>query len=313
MHEKWQQFLSEIGANFIDGQLHGFSSAHIEAGFALNERTTLFELSAFHGLKVSGEDAQQFLQGQLTNDVTALSTNKAQLTACCTHKGRIVGLFYLLLVGSDYFILLPRTMCDIVATHLNKYAIFSKVSIEALPDNIRMIGIQGSEANQYIQQHFGQVPEQNYSVIHQAELSLIAIPGHLPRYLCIGPYSCCQDFWQKIANPQLAASTAWHLLDIHAGMPQIFPATSEKFTPHMINLPELEGVSFNKGCYTGQEIIARTQYLGKAKQHLIQLTNLGTELLPRASHFEHPDYQKLVVLDSAINAAGQVDGLFSGM
>ncbi|OGT53890.1 MAG: hypothetical protein A3E84_00790 [Gammaproteobacteria bacterium RIFCSPHIGHO2_12_FULL_42_13] len=185
-------------------------------------------------LRLSGENTESFLQGQLTCDMRLLKKHgDYSLAACCDHRGRVLANFWVVRWEEDYLFILPKNMCDITQTHLTKYAVFSKVSI----NNEDQLSIQkASLAGAVV----------NSSNNHSNEMT-------------------DEDLWRK--------------QNIQDGLVLIQPKTSLLFTPQMINLDKLSGVSFTKGCYVGQEIIARTQHLGTLKRHLHRMT-LKTPLQP---------------------------------
>jgi tRNA-modifying protein YgfZ len=166
----------------------------------------------FSSLKFSGVKTPDFLQGQLTCDMRKLSLHgQYSLAACCDHRGRMIANFWVLKWHEDFLFILPDTMIDIVKNHLQKYAVFSKVSITALD---------------------------------------------------------CKEAIYCILNND---SSTTHQKNIENGLCILQPKTSLLFTPQMINLDKFGAISFDKGCYVGQEIVARTEHLGTLKRHLHHL------------------------------------------
>lgn len=189
-------------------------------------------------IHLKGEKTQTFLQGQLTCDMDKINQHSDySLAACCDHKGRMVANFWVMRWHDDYLFLLPHAMTDIVIEHLKKYAVFSKVTLAPceLPLDI--------------------------SIQEKPDGCAIQLPNQ-KRYLTI----TAQNTASKAAIQD--NTTTWLYDNIQAGLALLTPETSLQFTPQMINLEKLGGVSFEKGCYVGQEIVARTQHLGKLKRHL---------------------------------------------
>jgi folate-binding protein YgfZ len=209
--------------------------------------TLLNDLGA---IMIDSPKAEAFLQGQLTCDVKALANGDSTLAAHCNAKGRVVSLFTLFKRNDIYYLIMPLDVIDIALANLNKYAIFSKITPIIAP--LKIYGILGK-------------PE--------VELDdLIRIPdAHLERYYLI-------DFNAVDRAVARSAEADWHSLDIAAGIPRLYKNTIEEFLPHALNLPALGAVSFNKGCYTGQEIIARLEYRGQLKQHLKQIKILNANI-----------------------------------
>ncbi len=217
------------------------------------------DLADYSLLKISGADAKKFLQGQLTCDLEKVDVHTATLGAYCNAKGRVVSLFRLFRRDSDYYLLMPENVINAALAALKKYAIFSKVTLHILQSHC--YGLLTA-------QHAGYLPTRDHQVQHHKDTTYIRVPDREPRYLLI-------DFADS-PDPTRIASTAWHLRDISAGIPRLYPETIGEFLPHYLNLPALGAISFTKGCYTGQEIIARMQHRGKLKQHL-QLRRLHTD------------------------------------
>jgi len=206
-------------------------------------------------LQVSGDDAQIFLQNLLTNDVNSLANTQSQLSGFCNAKGRLLAVFLLIRNEQSYSLILPKTMCASLLQRLSMFVLRSKVSITDQSDNIACIGLKQLEL---------ETPElTSYSTsayrLQQRAIALI-------------PLSQSQHFLTLAADNKwsLASEKSWALLDIKAGLPMVYMDSKEKFTPQQINLDLVDGVSFSKGCYPGQEVVARLHYLGKPSRRLFQ-------------------------------------------
>ncbi len=219
----------------------------------LNQPTIIFDLSSYGLLCVNGADAKKLLQGQLTCDVENIKNGK--LCAHCNPQGRIISLFYLFQHHETYYLLLPRNMIAMTASALKKYAIFYKVSIEDVSDNFQIIGASEKTAMQLAQ--------------HDALINIAIFNG---RAIFIGTTAALQSAITNLSpTPFFADKDLWKLANIQAKIPHIYPETSAVFLPHELNLDKLNAIDFEKGCYTGQEIIARMHYRGKLKNHLYQV------------------------------------------
>ena len=156
----------------------------------------------------------------------------------------------------------------LLLTSLQKYAVFSKVSLTEVSNDWKKLGLYGFAINPVLKELGLQTAKKNGVESYDQRLSL-SIPGPILRTILLVPATHSIGFIE--AQFELHSINQWHLFDIMSGIPTIYPETSGQFTPHQMNLPEIGGVSFNKGCYIGQEIIARTHYLGKSKSRLYRV------------------------------------------
>ncbi len=212
-----------------------------------------FKLDPLGLIKISGADAARFLQGQLTCDVNQLSTLPSSLGACCDSKGRVLFSFYVFTKDDAYYLCLPSSMIDGAITHLRKYVIIAKVQLEKC-ENIEVLGLVG------------------INLSSDASHSVIPVDPSINRQLVILNSVDFNKFHEAhLLNSENIHTEYWTLLNIEQGIATIYPETQALFTPQMLNYEKFNAVSFNKGCYVGQEIIARTQHLGKLKRHLHQI------------------------------------------
>lgn len=219
-------------------------------------------------VRINGEDALTFLQGQFSNDVNLLNESNSQLNSYNSPKGRMYASFRLFKNENDYFMLLPKEIIEPIIKRLRMFVMRSKVVIEDLSDNWKCIGLSGSEINNPV----NQVPENIDEVIHENQVAYLRIPGIDKRILITGPNDDIDRIENKIKeNLILSDSNHWKRLDIHAGLPNIYSTTQEDFVAQMVNLPLVNGVSFTKGCYPGQEVVARMHYLGKLKKRMYRI------------------------------------------
>lgn len=231
----------------------------------------VINLSQWGLIKVAGPDAAKFLQGQLTCDIHEINETQSRLGAYCNVKGRVVATFRIFYFEECYYLSLPVTMIDLTLTQLKKYAVFSKVTLTNVTQDFIQTGCYGEEILKILQSIQPDIPTTVDKTISTNDFIIICIHGNKPRWLIIAKKSIKNFFQEKLTNYLLPADqTIWQALDIEAGIVTVLPETSELFTPQMIDYPKLNAVSFNKGCYLGQEIIARTHYLGKAKRQLRQ-------------------------------------------
>ncbi len=235
----------------------------------LDNDCSLNDLSHFGLIRVEGEDAEKFLQGQLTNDMRQVTEDHSNLAGWCSHKGRMLANFRCFRRNDAYFLQTPVENLALVIKRLGMYVLMSKVTLSDASDELMRIGITGSCAESLLAPLFEQLPADANGVAHGAELSLIRLPGERPRFEIFGPAEALIAFWQSAESQAIRrGDDFWALQDIRAGVPTIYQSTSEVFIPQMTNMQLVDGVSFTKGCYTGQEVVARMQYLGKLKRRM---------------------------------------------
>ena len=214
---------------------------------------TITELSHLGLIHISGSGAKQFLQGQLTCNLEEVTSTQSRMGAHCNPQGRIISLFRLFFYHNSYYMQMPCKLVPLAIKALQKYAVFFKVTLTDASDELKQLGYRG---NTLIQ-----LPHIVDEQLTTDKCIIIKLPGTTPRYQLIGN--------PVIPHPMKpGAVNDWKAIDIATKISAIYPETSEKFLPHEIDLPTLNAVSFNKGCYTGQEIIARMQYRGKQKSRL---------------------------------------------
>lgn len=220
-------------------------------------------------LAVIGADASKFLQGQLTCNLNYLSETRSSLGARCTQKGRMQSSFRIVLEPQGCFLAMARELVEPQLADLKKYAVFSKSKLTDDSDNWVRFGLNQADA---ALQNLGiELPAETDSVARAN--GLIAIRASEGRAELWAPAEQAEPLHQQLkALVPEADINQWMLGQIHAGIGQVMPQTRELFIPQMLNLQAVGGVSFKKGCYTGQEIVARMQYLGKLKRRLYRLS-----------------------------------------
>lgn len=232
-----------------------------------SEQILLMPVSELAGLWVSGDDAFTFLQGQATCDLRQIEANHSSLGAFCNPQGRVVATFRILLAEQGYLLLLADDLLQPVTRRLQMYVLRAKVTVQ--PTDFHWLGLAGS-----VQQLFPEAPGETDAVTRIEGLSWIRVFDPQPRWLVTGDPGGVRKLQQKlesIPNVVKVSDHAWRLRDIRCGIPAICRATAEKFLPQMLNLDLLGAVSFDKGCYTGQEVIARSQFRGQIKRRMYHL------------------------------------------
>lgn len=275
MLNAWLQFLTRHGAQ-VDEQAQevtGFTAGpgRIEAGFVA-------PLSGLGLIKANGDDAASFLHNQLTNDVEHLGPAEARLAGYCSPKGRLLATFLMWKSDDGIVLQLPRQIQPAVQKRLQMFVLRAKVKLADASDAFVAFGIGGQQGADALEKHFPDLPQQPYAKIDNEAGTLIRMADAFgaPRYQWIAPIEMAEAAWPDLSAALSPVGTsAWRLADIHAGIPQITQPTQEQFVPQMVNFELIGGVNFKKGCYPGQEIVARSQYLGKLKRRMV-LANVDT-------------------------------------
>lgn len=279
MDPDWHNFLTQHGASIDSGIVQRFGDSAAELN-ATAQSTVLIVLSQFGALRVSGEEAQSFLQNLLSNDIREVSGTRAQLSSFNTAKGRMLATMLIWREGDDYLLQLPRALCEAIRKKLSMYVLRAKVKITDASDEIISLGLSGANAQELLRAQFGELPQLPFSVIVTAQGSAIKISDTRLQINTSAPHAAA--LWSALSqHAQPAGSVCWDWLNIRSGIPVILPPTQEQFVAQMVNLELIGGVNFNKGCYPGQEIVARMQYLGKLKRRMY-LAHLDSSDIPQA-------------------------------
>ncbi len=226
------------------------------------------DLSPLHHITVSGPDAKSFLQGQLTCDLMTLEHNKITLGAYCDLKGRMVSLFHLYQHQEHYYLVMPQSLISLTAQTLNRYKLRAKVTISTDQATQTRLGIIAEAAE--LKPSWQSLAIGDIAV--EQEVVIIRHRGDQPRFELIGSPAMLDQY---LSTQELDATTPfsqWQLADIHAGQAFLDPSTAGLFLPQEVDLQKLGGVSFNKGCFLGQEVIARLHYRGKLKKVMQSIT-----------------------------------------
>ncbi len=250
--------MASRGAVIEDGMVQHFGDFHAEVTAASRE-DIVCDLGQYATLRVSGEDAQSFLQNLLSNDIKEVSPSRSQHSSFNTAKGRMLASFLIWMEGSDYLLMLPSALSEMLRKKLSMYVLRAKVKIQQ-DENI-LLGISGPAIKPPLDcgERMGVAREGSTTVIRldDARFLLHTAPDQA---------GALWDAFASHAKP--AGSACWDWLNVRAGIPVIVAKTQEEFVPQMVNLDLIGGISFKKGCYPGQEIVARMHYLGKLKRRM---------------------------------------------
>ncbi len=220
-------------------------------------------------LRFQGADAVRFLQGQLSNDVQRLSPERSLMAGYHNPQGRVIALLRLVHLGdNDILAVLPRELVAPVAQRLANFVLRSKVRISDDSGSWRVTGLVGAEALSPALLS-GEQRQTNDSIT-------VCVSEHPARYLELSPPTAAQP---AQSSPAPASRAAWRLLDIRAGFPRIDAQASEQFVAQMLNLDLIGAIAFDKGCYIGQEVIARAHYRGRVKRRMQRFRSRGPLVL----------------------------------
>ena len=258
----WLEFLSTQAVNLESADVHGGMVA---------------ALTHLGVLAVSGADAETFLHSQLTNDVQELLLGAMHLGGYCSPKGRLLTTLLIWKSNEGVMLVMPRELLPGIQKRLQMFVLRSKVTLTDVSEQTVLIGAAAPD-----------VQEIGFS--DAAGLSAIwPSAAGLQRVLWVGPVESAMQLWNTLSQKLSPLSASrWRWLDIRAGLPMVVEATREQFVPQMVNFDLVGGVNFRKGCYPGQEIVARSQYLGKLKRRMLlastqtALVTAGMEIFSEA-------------------------------
>ncbi len=260
MTQPWNEFLATLSHrpdNFGDetGELAAAANA-----------TVVVPLTDLGLIRASGEEAAGFLHNLLSNDVKNIQPNDVRLAGFCTAKGRLLATLLVWREGNDFLLLLSADLLAAILKKLSMYVLRSKVKLSDASADRVLLGLAGSDAAVALSE-LGVTAPGAMQVTDFAAGQALGFGGS--RYLLNLDPDQASTIWNKLgAHAKPAGLAAWHWREVAAGVPRIVAATQEAFVPQMVNLELVGGVSFTKGCYPGQEIVARTHYLGKVKRRM---------------------------------------------
>ena len=262
MKQDWTDFLLQHGAaqNCLD---FGKPGEELTCAQSATVVAPVLDLAL---IRASGEEAKVFLHNLLTNEVKGLHAGNASLSGFCNAKGRLLATFLIWHDGSDLLLALSADLHGTILKKLSMYVLRSKVKLTDASNERLILGVAGPEAERALS-GFGEIPKSPLSISQIAHGQLIRLDQQ--RFLLSIDAAVVQEVWQKLATvARPVGLDSWRWLDIVAGLPRVTQSTFEEFIPQMVNFDLIGGVSFTKGCYPGQEIVARTRYLGKIKRRM---------------------------------------------
>ncbi len=273
-----------------------------------DSRTILVDLAHVGLIRVSGADARAFLQGQLSTDLEKLTEQQAQYSSWNNAKGRVVTLLHVFLRDGDVYLALPRALLPAVLKRLAMYVLRSKVTLKDMNDDLACLGLAGPRADALLAEASLPVPAGVREMATLCAVQVMRLHGDVPRYALTAPLEEIKRLRQGLesAGAVSASAETWALRRILAGEPAVFPETTEYFVAQMLDLDKLGGIDFKKGCYTGQEIIARAHYRGAVKRHLARAESRSTAPLVPGADIHTPGHDSPVaeVVDARLDEDG---------
>lgn len=230
-------------------------------------------LAGHTAAKVTGDDAAAFLQAQLVNDVQQLTPGRTQLSGWCNPKGRLLAVLRLFRDEAHWLLRLPTELAEPTLQRLRLFVLRSRVTIEPLGDQWLGLGLWGAGATETLRAAGLPAPATPEEVAWHQGVAVLHVPGDPRRFELWGPTGPVEAAAAALrqAGAGEAAPQDWELEEIRAGLPEIYAATREQFVPQTVNMDLVGALSFTKGCYPGQEIVARTKYLGRLKRRMFRL------------------------------------------
>lgn len=223
------------------------------------------ELSSAGLISCRGADAVAFLHAQLTSDVAGLPPFRTQYSAYCSPKGRVLATFLLWRGEDEVLLQLPESLREPLQAKLSRYVLRAQVKIAAETSKYRIFGAWGPSTRDGIVKIAGTVPAEVSDFVFAHGIHVARLEGD--RFIIVSPVSqaaVVRSTLEGCASEK--PEVAWWLLEVRAGVPIVTSETQDEFVPQMLNLDLIGGVSYTKGCYPGQEVVARTRYLGRLKQ-----------------------------------------------
>ena len=325
MNESWATTLTQHGAQFENGRVQTYNSLHTELT-AAEDGTVFGDLSHEGLILASGDDAIAFLQGQFSNDVLILTTDgegerksegknsNAQWNSWSSPKGRLLATFLMWRGKQGVFMQLPRALQPAIQKRLSMFVLRSKVKLDDISSQWVKLGIADRNANRLeanIHEALGSIDLAPMQTTHTALGRIIRLSPH--RFEVVASIENAALIWQKLstlATP--VGAPVWEGFAIREGIITILPETQDAFVAQMANFELIGGVNFKKGCYPGQEIVARTQYRGILKRRMVWVHGKA-EIMPKPGDSiyapEFPDQ----AAGQIANIAPSLDGGFDAL
>lgn len=306
MSSAWQDFLIERGARIEADCVKDFGDAAAELR-AARDGGVVCPLLHLGLIACNGEDAQSFLHGQLSNDMNALTPERSAYATYCSAKGRMLANFLVWQENHAYYLQLSRSLLPAIQKRLAMYVLRSKVKLADAGESRLILGLAGNAAVGALQELFSALPRQAHQIVHDpANGILMALPGS--RFQIVAELETVRRLWHKLTAALTPVGTPrWEWLEIRNGIPLITASTQEQFVPQMANMEVIGAVNFQKGCYPGQEIVARAQHLGQIKRRMV-LAHATGQRLPQPGDDLFGDSAPAQTIGMVVNAQDAPEG-----
>ncbi len=246
----------------------------------VSPKAQITRLDHYGIIRGSGEQVSTFLQGQFGNDLTQVDAQHHQLNCYSNPKGRLLAVFRVFADRDQYYLRMPKGIVGATLNRLRLFVLMAKVTLDDVSNNYTGLGVCGDEAENVITRVLGSAPTAINTLRTVDGVSILRVPGIQDRFEIYAGRQQIQSLQDELANHcESIGEDAWMLGEITAGIPAIFTETREEFVAQMLNLQLIDALSFKKGCYPGQEIVARMHYLGKLKRRMY-LATLDTDTAP---------------------------------
>ncbi len=271
------------------------------------------DLGAQALLTVTGAEAESFLQGQLTCDVHQLASGDVLPAAHLTPKGRALASFLAWEADGSFYLQFPQALAEAVTRRLRMFLMRSKATINHVNDTLVLLGAWGSAAEAVATRLVGRLPDTPFRQVTADGVTVLRLPGETPRFELVLPIDSAIETWRTLeaADAKACNEAAWRLLDIRSGLGWIHAETTETFIPQMLNYDRIGGISFTKGCYVGQEVVARLHHLGKVKRRAYLGTLILAEAPPPGTPLFSPESSSRqgagTVVDAVVTASGECE------
>lgn len=308
MNPQWRTHLTQAGAELHDDRVAHFGDPEAESQ-AATEGNTVCDLSQLGLLVATGNDTTAFLQGQFTADVARLDETRSRLVGYCNPKGRLLACPRIWRHGPGWLLQLPSELLEPLHHRLKLFVLRAAVELHPVGDERVRLALDGPDTPALLRDTVGAAPETVDEVLHREPLTLIRLPGIQPRFELLGPVDALRALWPRLtAVARPVGADARELAEIRTGLPEIHSETQDAFVPQMVNLDLLGGIDFDKGCYVGQEIVARTHYLGRLKRRMYRI-RIDADRRPRpGDELFAPERQGDQPVGRIVRAAPDPDG-----
>ena len=271
------------------------------------------DLGALALLTVTGAEAESFLQGQLTCDVRQLTSGDMLPAAHLTPKGRALASFLTWEADGTFYLQFPQALAEAVTRRLRMFLMRSKATIDRVDDTLVRLGAWGSAAEAVATSLVGRLPDTPFRQVTTDGVTVLRLPGETPRVELVLPIDSAIETWHALeaAGAKACNGAAWRLLDIRSGLGWIHAETTETFIPQMLNYDRIGGISFTKGCYVGQEVVARLHHLGEVKRRAYPGTLILAQAPPPGTPLFSPESSSRqgagTVVDAVVTATGECE------